>query len=79
MTDEQIDLVRWLASEECRCGKTKVARQTFCRWCYAILPREMQRALYARIGQGYEQAFAAAVDFLDEREREQERKRKALR
>ena len=48
----------------CRYGRVKVPRQTFCAECYRALPVAMQRALYRRFGQGYEEAYAAAVAYL---------------
>ncbi len=50
-----------LLSAECRCGRIKRSRQAFCSGCYRALPIPMQKALYRRIGQGYEEAYAAAV------------------
>lgn len=48
----------------CRCGRPKQERQTFCRKCYYSLPGPQRRALYNRVGQGYEAAYLVAVDFL---------------
>ncbi len=53
-----------LDSEECQCGRTKKSRMSFCYSCYRSLPRDIQRALYARIGKGYEEAYEEAVDCL---------------
>lgn len=48
----------------CRCGATKVARQSFCGHCYRKLPVPMQHAMHRLIGNGYESAYANAVIFL---------------
>ncbi len=45
-------------------GNVKRARQTFCRGCFGRLPRGMQTDLYKRFGEGYEEAYRAAVKFL---------------
>lgn len=62
----QQQLVNELAGETCRCGKRKQRRQTFCKGCYFFLPRPMRKALYNRIGEGYETAYQAAADYLDQ-------------
>jgi len=59
------ELIAELAGTVCRCGSTKVARQTFCKRCYYRLPEFLRRALYRRVGQGYEQAYAQAAKMLD--------------
>jgi hypothetical protein len=58
-------LVKELAGETCRCGKTKRRAQTFCRACYFSLPRPMQLALYRHVGAGYEQAYMNAAIYLE--------------
>ena len=55
-----------LMSETCACSKGKAKRKSFCFHCYRQLPRKMQRALYKRIGLGYEQAYEAALEYLNE-------------
>lgn len=54
-----------LMSNECACGKTKQPKKSFCYRCYKALPRDMQRDLYRRIGNGYEEAFEEAVKYLE--------------
>lgn len=54
-------LVRELAGTTCRCGRAKRARQTFCSRCYFALAPPLRATLYQRIGEGYEEAYAAAV------------------
>lgn len=54
-------LVRELAGTTCRCGRVKRARMTFCGRCYHALPPPLRAALYRPIGEGYEDAYAAAV------------------
>lgn len=58
-------LVAELKGTQCRCGKRKRARQTFCSDCYYRLPRNLRGALYQLVGQGYEAAYQAAVDYLE--------------
>lgn len=57
-------LVRELASTTCRCGRRKRARMTLCGRCYHALPPPLRAALYRPIGDGYEEAVAAAVAHL---------------
>lgn len=57
-------VIHELAGIVCRCGRPKQERQTFCRKCYYSLPRPQQRALYQRVGEGYEAAYVKAVEFL---------------
>lgn len=59
-----IDLVRELIGKRCICGRSKRPRATFCLTCYSRLPDLLQGNLYKRIGQGYERAYHAAVDWL---------------
>lgn len=63
MTD--LELVKELVRKTCRCGAAKKAHQTFCLRCYQSLPGMMQRALYARLGKGYREAYHQAAEFLD--------------
>jgi hypothetical protein len=62
--DLKIRLARELSGEECRCGAGKKPAQSFCFACYDRLPRDMARAMYRRIGSGYESAYRDAVDYL---------------
>ena len=59
------DLVMSLRSGTCpACNKPKTAMKTFCYPCYRRLPRAKQDALYQLVGEGYEQAFADAMQHL---------------
>jgi hypothetical protein len=53
-----------LASEECLCGAEKLRGNSFCRKDFLKLPEEMRKALYRRLGHGYEAACDAAVVYL---------------
>jgi hypothetical protein len=57
-------LLEELMATKCRCRAAKLRNQTFCRLCYLRLPRALQRDLYKRLGDGYEEAYHAAVDHL---------------
>lgn len=59
------ELIAELAGIVCRCGKPKGARWTFCAACYSQLPWPQQKALYQGVGQGYEEAYEAAVKTLE--------------
>jgi hypothetical protein len=50
-----------LRSSTCRCGATKSRMQSLCRRCYGRLPRRLQHALYDLVGNGYEEAYEAAL------------------
>ena len=54
-----------LSGNECACGKTKKRGQTFCYNCFKSLPKELQSALYKRIGQGYRTAREEAGKYLE--------------
>ncbi len=53
-----------LKGDGCQCGAKKKPGQPFCYRCYRTLPEEMRKALYRRVGNGYEQAYDAAVAWL---------------
>jgi hypothetical protein len=54
-----------LASEECQCGLLKCPNEAFCSWCYNRLPAELRDGLWLEIGNGFEQVYEAAVDWLN--------------
>jgi hypothetical protein len=54
-----------LIGKKCRCGAAKGKGKTFCQRCYFSLPQNLREALYRRIGEGYEEAYAQAVAVLD--------------
>jgi hypothetical protein len=59
-------LVTSLQSRLCpACGKTKNRAMTFCGGDYRKLPAAMKRALYNRVGHGYEEAVKEALAFLE--------------
>jgi hypothetical protein len=63
ITDRQ--LLASLKSDTCLgCGSSKIIRKTFCPYCYQQLSKQQQRALYDRIGHGYEEAVASALTTL---------------
>lgn len=57
--------LRELQSDQCQCDKSKGPGKSFCYSCWRKLPADIQRSLYRRIGQGYEDAYERAVVFLD--------------
>lgn len=63
---DAVDLVNELEGTVCPCGGPKASRNTFCRTCYFTLPYDMRQALYRRIGEGYQEAYAAAIAHLKE-------------
>jgi hypothetical protein len=63
--DRTTKLIRELFGTTCRCGKPKGSRMTFCGRCYHRLPPPARSALYRRVGEGYEEAYDAAVAILE--------------
>lgn len=59
-----VRLVRELEGRKCFCGAKKNSMNTFCPKHYFSLSKPMREALYNRVGQGYEEAYAAARHFL---------------
>lgn len=53
-----------LGATKCVCGNKKKRGMSHCRTCYFSLPPEIRKALYNRVGQGYEEAFTASVERL---------------
>ena len=49
-----------LLSAECECGRAKKSGNSFCNRCYKALPKYLQRRLYRRVGEGYEEAHGEA-------------------
>lgn len=60
ITTEQYGMMLELRSRVCACGSPKSARTTFCGKCFYALKRDMRKALYNRIGNGYERAYGEA-------------------
>lgn len=54
-----------LKSEECQCGRQKKSRMSFCYSCYKSLPVNIQKRLYYPLGNGYEEAYEEAVQWLN--------------
>jgi len=57
-------LLEELKSNECACGNHKKEGNSFCYSCYSNLPNDMQKALYLRFGQGYEEGYEEATEWL---------------
>jgi predicted amidophosphoribosyltransferase len=63
MTD--LEILESLDSEVCAaCGRKKKSRMSHCRTCYYQLPPEMRKALYRRFDHGYQEAFRASLELL---------------
>jgi hypothetical protein len=61
---ERAALLQELIGRRCRCGSDKAPRHTFCGRCYYALTLPTRRALYLKIGAGYEAAYTVAVEIL---------------
>lgn len=59
-----IDILADLISTRCRCGSPKKPRRSVCVDCWRILSEVEQRALYRKVGQGYEAAYEKAITVL---------------
>lgn len=70
MTQEQRDRIWYIKefkSNECACGETKRPRSSFCHACFKALPSTYQHALYQKMGDGYEEAYENAIQWLKDR------------
>jgi len=70
-TPDQSEAAKWtqkclvdLKGRQCFCGNVKQSGMSFCRRCFWRLPQDMRRALYQKIGDGYEFAYKEACQFL---------------
>lgn len=55
-------------SKQCsNCGGPKPPNNGFCRSCYYSLPKSLRNPMWARFGDGYEEAHEAARQWLAER------------
>jgi len=59
-------LLAELRSEECQCGNYKKSGNSFCYNCYSSLPNDLQKRLYNRFGNGYEEAYEESIEHLKE-------------
>ena len=48
-------------SRKCVCGNEKALLHSFCRGCYARLPRSQETAPWRKLGAGYESAHDTAL------------------
>jgi hypothetical protein len=60
--------IREFRGNECTCGKTKKPGSAFCYTCFSKLPYTYRMATYQRMGEGYEEAYEDAVQWLRENE-----------
>ena len=45
------------------CGGRKTRGSAFCRYCYAELPAALQRSLWKRFSEGFEEAYQASLSW----------------
>jgi hypothetical protein len=63
--DAPVNLLRDLLGVVCfACGKRKGCGKSLCRNCFFSLPVPARNALYNRMGEGYEEAYADALRLL---------------
>lgn len=63
MIAQEFSFMAELRADVCRCGAAKRAGRPFCFDCFRILPADVQKGLYRRIGRGYEGARVKAERF----------------
>lgn len=61
---DSVFMLKELKGNECPCGNHKKAGMSFCYNCYRNLPDDIQKDLYQRFGNGYEEAYDFAVGWL---------------
>lgn len=59
-----VEILRDLAGDTCQCGTAKSRNNSFCIHCWRRLPEKLKKGLYRRLGQGYEEGFLAAREYL---------------
>lgn len=66
--DRRLHSIDVLKSEECQCGEPKKQRMAFCYSCFKILPDHMQKAIYRKIGNGFDEALETSAEWLRDKE-----------
>lgn len=64
MNDDMRFYLKELRSTTCACEREKAPYRSFCARCFRALPGDLQRGLYRRMGDGYEEAYEAAFRWL---------------
>lgn len=64
--DERMVYLAILKSDECQCEKPKKRGMAFCYSCYTQLPNHLKTDLYQRIGNGFEEAYDKALNWLND-------------
>jgi len=62
--EEAAFYIKELRSDGCQCGGRKKSGQSLCYGCYKKLPADLAKALWRKLGNGYEQAYDRAVAWL---------------
>lgn len=55
-----------LKSNQCQCDRPKQPERAVCYKCWMRLTDDLRRALYKRIGGGFEKAYDEACGYLNE-------------
>lgn len=50
-----------LQGEECQCGRSKKRGMALCYYCWCRLPKDVRVDLYSPMGEGFEEAYEAAI------------------
>jgi hypothetical protein len=53
-----------LTADRCLCGQPKKLRRALCLGCSLVLPTAMRNALARHVGNGFEEAYQAAKEWL---------------
>jgi hypothetical protein len=59
------EILRIFMSLTCFCGKDKKPQMSHCTSCYYLLPSDARKALWRKIGKGYEEAFRESLAILE--------------
>ena len=59
-----VECANILLSKTCQCGRAKRGNTAFCHRCWTRLSGQTQRALYRKFGDGFEAAYARALEEL---------------
>lgn len=62
MSMSTMEAISILRAKVCACGRAKEVRKAFCLRCWRRLSQTTRDDLYRRLGQGFGQAYIAALE-----------------
>lgn len=66
-SEQRVENWKALRGQVCRCGMRKPQGHPLCANCVARLPKEISGALFEHIEHNYDERYAEAVAFLEQR------------